>query len=276
MAIDVTPRILSEQEAESTLTQVRELGFAVVEESLTPEAVSVIREACRDDWDMGRGRAGSPEQEEAFHGPGVKLLYNLYRIRPLYRTLLLNAETASLARALLQIGSYRESEPIQIALTQARGLVGKQPAQNLHIDSNLPGSGYCLVTQAMWLLDDFNQESGGTRVVPRSHLTRRYPTPDDEDDCIVLDAPAGSLVLFDGSLWHGAAEKDSGGERWMILCRYSRWFYRPSFDHTRNTPRHIYDELTEEQRELLGFRFSPPTEEKERVRRMTRQAEYPE
>lgn len=276
MTVDVTPRALSEEESASTLARLQEFGYAVVENSLSADAVAAVREACRDDWENGRGRAGSPEQEEAFHGPGVRLLYNLYRISPLYRQLLLNSETAGLARTVLQSGSYRESEPIQIALTQARGLVGKQPAQELHIDSNLPGSGYCLVLQAMWLLDDFSEESGGTRLVPKSHLTRRYPTADDEKDCIVLNAAAGSLVLFDGSIWHGAAEKDSSGERWMILSRYSRWFYRPSFDHTRNTPRQVYDELTDEQRELLGFRFNPPTEEQDRVRRMTSTAEYPD
>lgn len=275
MTIDVTPRPLDEQESERTLAQVRELGYAVVGNSLSQDAVSAIREACRDDWENGRGRAGSPEEEKAFHGAGVKLLYNLHRTSPLYRELLLNPETARLARVLLQEGSYREAEPIQIALTQARGLVGEQPAQDLHIDSNLPGTGYCLVLQAMWLLDEFSEASGGTRLVPGSHRVRRYPTPDDNTDAVVVDAPAGSLVLFDGSLWHGAAEKTSQGERWMILSRYARWFYRPSFDHTRNTPKQVYEELTDEQRELLGFRFNPPAEEKERVRRMSNHPEFP-
>ena len=65
-------------------------------------------------------------------------------------------------------------------------------------------------------------------------------------------------------MWHGSSKKTSEDDRLGMIFSYSRWFLKPSFDHTLNTPLKIYNKLSNYQRELLGFKFSSPKDEFER------------
>lgn len=62
-----------------------------------------------------------------------------------------------------------------------------------------------LVANCGWLLDDFTEDNGGTRVVPGSHRLGRGPSPEEAAECdtVAIEGPAGSAFLFDGRLWHG-------------------------------------------------------------------------
>ena len=82
---------------------------------------------------------------------------------------------------------------------------------------------------------------------------------------ITLSAPKGSVVVYNGSLWHGSGQNQSDDTRWAIIYSYARWFIKPSFDFNRNTPKAIYDHLTERQKELLGYKFNPPQDEFSRI-----------
>jgi hypothetical protein len=72
---------------------------------------------------------------------------------------------------------------------------------------------------ALWVLDDFNESNGPTRVIPGSHLHSRDihdemadPThrhPEEE----LLITPAGSIVIINGALWHSGTENVSGEPR---------------------------------------------------------------
>ena len=46
--------------------------------------------------------------------------------------------------------------------------------QQLHLDSNLAGSNYCMTVNVMWYLDDYNVHDGTTRIVPKSHKLQKY------------------------------------------------------------------------------------------------------
>jgi hypothetical protein len=53
-----------------------------------------------------------------------------------------------------------------------------------------------------WLLDDFTDSNGGTRVVPGSHRLRRPPAESDVPGTVAVEGPAGSIMVMDGRLWH--------------------------------------------------------------------------
>jgi ectoine hydroxylase-related dioxygenase (phytanoyl-CoA dioxygenase family) len=96
-------------------------------------------------------------------------------------------------------------------------------AQGLHMD-DLPrasGDPWALLT-ALWLLDDFSADNGATRLVPGSHL-RPGPVPKGftdpaarHPDQLVVQAPAGSLLLFNGHLWHAGTANASGARRRVL------------------------------------------------------------
>jgi ectoine hydroxylase-related dioxygenase (phytanoyl-CoA dioxygenase family) len=60
-----------------------------------------------------------------------------------------------------------------------------------------------------FMLDEFRIENGATRFVPGSHLWPRVPDDLIEDPTADYEGQvwacgsAGSLVLYNGSVWHG-------------------------------------------------------------------------
>lgn len=82
--------------------------------------------------------------------------------------------------------------------------------QKLHVDwKDAVSPGDFRVCNSIWLLDDFTRENGATRLVPGSHLRGRTPDEEMEDpwknhpDEMILEAPAGTAVIFNAHLWHG-------------------------------------------------------------------------
>jgi ectoine hydroxylase-related dioxygenase (phytanoyl-CoA dioxygenase family) len=78
---------------------------------------------------------------------------------------------------------------------------------------------------ALWLLDDFTPDNGATRLVPGSHRKGAVPKafsdperrhPEEE---IVL-ARAGSVLVFNGHLWHSGTRNRSGGPRRVLQCQF--------------------------------------------------------
>ena len=94
-------------------------------------------------------------------------------------------------------------------------------------------------------------------------------------DEILAEAPAGSVLLYNGSLWHGGGAKLADVERWSVIISYARWFVKPAFDMTRNTPPELYAKLSPARRELFGFTSVPPHDEHVRARGRIRADELP-
>ena len=58
---------------------------------------------------------------------------------------------------------------------------------------------------AVWMLTDFTRQNGATELVPGTHLSGAYPNVKAQEDYEIIqpEARAGTLMLFDGRLWHG-------------------------------------------------------------------------
>jgi len=100
----------------------------------------------------------------------------------------------------------------------------------LHADQSfVPGPWpYAMVANAMWMLDDFTPENGATRVTPGSHRDGNPPELTIADDRTVpVCAPAGTVMVFDGRLWHQTGANTTDGERRHgVLAYYCRPFMR--------------------------------------------------
>ena len=80
---------------------------------------------------------------------------------------------------------------------------------------------------AAWCVDDFTADNGATCFVPGSHLLHRLPEPDDDVVAVPMEAPAGSLVVFESRLWHRTGfNRTSDQRRAGIFGWYTRPIYR--------------------------------------------------
>lgn len=101
--------------------------------------------------------------------------------------------------------------------------------QPLHFDWAEPvGAGDYQICNSVWPLDAFTARNGATRVVPGSHRWGRRPadppmTPSGEPvKEVVLDASAGSCVVFNSHVWHGGTRNSSAGQRRVLLASFVR------------------------------------------------------
>ncbi len=79
-----------------------------------------------------------------------------------------------------------------------------------------------------WCLDEFTAQNGGTRVVPRSHLRGRNPTPADADESVPIEAPLGTMMVFESRVWHRTG---SNTTRIVASCRPVRLVYAADLSH---------------------------------------------
>jgi ectoine hydroxylase-related dioxygenase (phytanoyl-CoA dioxygenase family) len=72
----------------------------------------------------------------------------------------------------------------------------------------------CEALTSLWTCDDWTQAGGATRIVPNSYRLRRKPLAHEGDErAIPLEAPKGSILFWDGAMWHGNCERTDRGDR---------------------------------------------------------------
>jgi len=113
--------------------------------------------------------------------------------------------------------------------------------QGLHRDDGffalLPRPHMPLVVTAAIALDDFDRENGGTQVVPESCLwaAARQPEPDEIEYCAM---PAGSMLIWDGALFHGGGgNRTKDQSRRTLTFNYARGWLRTQFNQYLSIPR---------------------------------------
>jgi ectoine hydroxylase-related dioxygenase (phytanoyl-CoA dioxygenase family) len=206
-----------------------------------------------------------------------KVVYNLHNKDLSWYKLFTHPEVLKVLDGMLLDGSYMNSEPYYLYNISARCPLKDNPGQQLHLDSRLPGLNHCIVANVLWALDDFTIQNGATRVVPGSHKFRSFAEDGKVyDEEITLTCKKGSAIIFNANLWHGGGGNFDGSSRWALALGYARWFIKPAFDYMKNMPKDIYDQLTLEQKNIMGFTCVPPKDEFTRVRRRSIDPEIPE
>jgi len=169
------------------------------------------------------------------------------------------------ARAVLEVVEALLGPNMVLASLNARSSAAHTPAQGLHRDHQGPllyertSDGRFrpahLYVQTLWVLDDMTPERGATRIVPGTHVPEagspRAGSPYGEPIPVVV--PAGTVVLFAASLWHGGGEHTAPGVRRLLHGFFSRGFCMPQFDNLRSMPPDLLARCTPFQRQLLGY-----------------------
>jgi ectoine hydroxylase-related dioxygenase (phytanoyl-CoA dioxygenase family) len=184
------------------------------------------------------------------------MVYNLQAKHPFFLELLFsNPMLEDILKHFLNdrwFTAIPEGDPNYILRSYlARSSGHKMP---MHIDSLIPYTGPCVfVMQAAIILEDQDEDSGCTVVVPGSHLSGEYTNQEAFDTAVPLRSKAGDLAMWDSRLWHGALENRSGRTRWSMIATFQRWWLKQAFDVPGNLPQEIYDGLTNAQKAVLGY-----------------------
>ena len=129
-------------------------------------------------------------------------------------------------------------------------------AQRLHRDTAVyplpPGTGPVMVN-TIWAIDDFTADNGATLLAPNSHLETGPPTAYGPAGLVPAEMGAGSVLVYDGRLVHGAGRNDtSSGRLGLIIEHVVRWL-RPGENHSLTVPKEVAVTLPMRLQELLGY-----------------------
>ncbi len=83
-----------------------------------------------------------------------------------------------------------------------------------------------------WALTDYTRDNGAICVYPGSHkLCADVPDANvwmhDDPDVDVIEAPAGSVIIHHGALWHGAVPRTADGQRVTLMMPLVRFHLLP-------------------------------------------------
>lgn len=132
-----------------------------------------------------------------------------------------------------------------------------ESAQKLHRDQwawdfHHFRSGKEVLVNTMWAMTDFTAENGATLVVPGSHLLGDVREV-SEQEAVAAEMPAGSVMLFTGSTFHGAGANNSQEERIGMIIGYAANWLRQEENQYLAVPTKRARELPEEVQKLLGY-----------------------
>ncbi len=110
----------------------------------------------------------------------------------------------------------------------------------------------------MWVVTEFNERTGGTRLLPGSH---REPldllfSQDSErlSQAIQPDMKPGSVLVFDHAIFHGASDNPSDEWRLGLQVSYHAGWVRPYTNWFRSIPIEEVRQFPEKLRDLLGYK----------------------
>jgi hypothetical protein len=108
--------------------------------------------------------------------------------------------------------------PFKLSTMLARTLEPGAPAQPLHVDVKREADG-CPLVGFIIMVDEFDAENGATRFAPGSHLLPREPydlmkdATDAYEGETLACGSAGSIIIFNGLVWHGHTANRSNRRR---------------------------------------------------------------
>ncbi len=154
-------------------------------------------------------------------------------------------------------GLLAHATSFQLHLTQVIAIGPGEPAQLVHRDQwafdffPFP-SGYEVQCNTIWAMTDFTEANGATRLVPGSHrLEDRREFR--EHDTVPAEMPAGSVLFYTGSLYHGAGANRSDGTRFGLNITYAVSWLRQEENQYLSVPVEIARTLPEPLLRLMGY-----------------------
>lgn len=240
------------------LDSYHENGFVILRDMLDPSRIEQLRTSLAPYLGLElRGR-------NAFEGEQTHRVYSLVGRGKPFEATAEDTRILSLIDELLTPGYL-------LTASQAIAIEPGESAQPLHHDDQfytLPRPRPAVSISTIWALDDFTAENGGTEILPGSHLwgdvatERTSPLPmldaSDLDELVPIEMPAGSLVVFAGTLLHRGGANQSRNIRRAISHQYCEPWARQQENFMLSVPKERTQQMSPRLRQLLGYSIHPP------------------
>ncbi len=147
-----------------------------------------------------------------------------------------------------------------LSQSQIINILPNESAQDLHYDDvfyRIPRPRQPLGAATVWAIDDFTEDNGATVIIPGSHKWG-----DDRmgqrEEAISAVMPAGSVVFFLGTTWHGGGSNRSEKARFAITHQYCEAYMRQQENYLLELSKDTVCALSPQMQSLVGYNIYPP------------------
>jgi ectoine hydroxylase-related dioxygenase (phytanoyl-CoA dioxygenase family) len=219
-------------------------GYAIIENAFPAD----VADALRDDLERLERELGVVPAGNEFEGARTVRIYNLLVYGELYQQIPIWDSVLPVVEGVLDPGCL-------ISSLSSIVICPGEKAQPIHSDDiliPLPKPHPPLVCNTMWAITDFTEANGATRLVPRSHLLEN-PTYGGDYETVPAEMPKGSVLVWDGALWHGGGANRSGERRYGIAMNYCAGFMRQQENQQLGVPPDLVRGFPPRLQELVGY-----------------------
>ena len=184
-----------------------------------------------------------------FEGRATTRVYNLLALGELYEQVPVHPVVLPLMRSMLGQGCL-------VSTVSAITIHPGEVAQPIHADDQviaIPKPHPPVVANSMWAITDFTEANGATRIIPGSHREAQSPVYGQHYDSICAEMPRGSILLWDGSLWHGGGANTTSVKRRGIAMNYCAGYIRQQENQQLGIPLATLRGFSAELQDLCGF-----------------------
>lgn len=153
----------------------------------------------------------------------------------------------------------RNASNIQLNLTQLIAIDPGQKAQFLHRDEGawdwfdyFPVH-YHVEVSTIWAMDDFTEENGATRIIPRSHKHNILPLAFTHGESLAAEMKKGSVLVYTGKTIHGGGTNNATSTRRALNVDYCVGWVRQEENQYLSIPLEVAKSFPEELQGLMGY-----------------------
>src|SRR5262245_23371470 len=221
-------------------------GFVIIEGLITRDQCEAIRADVVPRFEHDKGRNN-------FEGFATQRLYAVIE-----KTFVCNALVEH-PRILALLDRLFEPNYL-LSQLQVINILPGEVAQPLHHDDAfypVPRPRAPLGAATVFAIDDFTADNGATVVLPGSHAwDDRIPSHADRRMPAVM--PAGSVVFFVGTLWHGGGANRTDRGRLCVTAQYCARWCRQQENFSLSVSRDRVRQCSPHIQRMLGYSIAPP------------------
>jgi ectoine hydroxylase-related dioxygenase (phytanoyl-CoA dioxygenase family) len=185
----------------------------------------------------------------SFEGTRTWRIYNLLAHGPLFEAIPVDPVVLPIVEGVLDPGCL-------VSSLSSIAIGPGETAQPIHADDQvmpLAKPHVATVCNTMWALTDFTEANGATRIIPGSHLADDSPEYGASLESVPAVMPAGSVLVWHGSLWHGGGANTTDERRIGIAMNYCAGWIRQQENQQLGLPIDVVATFAPRLQELCGF-----------------------
>lgn len=243
------PRPLpSDPKTRALAEQVLQQGYVVIPNCFTraegEEAIKEIARLSGKDPKTSRDDFFGHKTSRIFALPNKSRLFDKFYILP----------------QVLALNSYFLDEDYLLYVIQSIVINPGEEQQFIHHDDNAirsPRPRAPFTAAIMVVLEDYTETNGATRIIPGSHLWGAKQKG-RKQDAISVTCPAGSIIYFLGTTFHGGGSNISNKSRHALTVQYCQPFIRPLEDLILSVDPRKLDDIPPKVVDMMGYKSAYP------------------